>query len=285
MAFYGAAGRSPPAGPVKARLSLWARVAAWGLSFVVPIAVFAGIYRAFACPLRNTSPVVCWSLLVIGFVLIALLGFSAGLVVMRRISAHPNRPPSWFLFLFVTSAAALIAGWQLGERNFQSYFETYYEITNLSLYSAIDPAKTMGKQLMDVGQVVFTPGSKLDLTLWANVTQGNNNFCVAPITSSATPLAQYDFWAVGINCCSKATGFQCPDYNNTLAHAGVRLMDKENLPSFKLAVNFAGANYSITVGHPVFLTWTEDPIAAVNGLRGGSLPCYLKELFIFGAVQ
>lgn len=268
------------------RLSLLSRLVSWGLSFLVPLAIFAGIYRAFASPLRNSVPAVCWFLLALGFVLIALLVAAGVLVTTRRISTHPSRPSSWYIFLCVMSAVALVAGWQLGEKNFREHLEPFYAITNLNLYSGIDPAKARGQQLMDAGRVVFARGTTINVTMAANDTSAEGQtFCVAPITSTSMPLASYDFWAVGINCCSEASGFQCPDYDNALAHSAVRVMDTSNLANFKLAVISAEKKYGIAARHPVFFTWTEDPIVAVNDLLVGAGSSYLLHVLIFAMVQ
>merc|ERR1719476_755292 len=113
---------------------------------------------------------------------------------------------------------------------------------------------------MDAGQLTFTPESRLDL----GKSVGFKNldiYCVAPITSTTNqPLKAYDFWAVGINCCSgHVPDFSCGDYSNPMAHYGLRLLDDSAREYFRLAVQEAEATYNMKSTHPVFVHWLQDP--------------------------
>merc|ERR1712151_614337 len=87
-------------------------------------------------------------------------------------------------------------------------------------------------------------------------------YCVVPINSYQGALASYDFWAVGLNCCSGTSkSFTCGEYKNPRAHAGLRWMRDSQRAFFQLAVQQAEATYGIKANHPLFFTWTEDPAA------------------------
>merc|ERR1740121_3126179 len=103
---------------------------------------------------------------------------------------------------------------------------------NLNTYSDVDPSQMKGQQLMDAGRIVFTQNSKLDIRRSMSF-KNLDSYCVAPITignenTTYAALASYDFWAVGINCCSDNTAdFHCGEFDNSKAHAGLRLMRDE----------------------------------------------------------
>merc|ERR1719160_616815 len=87
--------------------------------------------------------------------------------------------------------------------NFHSNLEPYYDVTNLNTYPAVDPSRMRGVQLMDAGRIMFTRGSKLDIERSMGF-RNKETYCVAPIVSGADPqhMDRYDFWAVGVGCCS-----------------------------------------------------------------------------------
>merc|ERR1719419_223537 len=118
---------------------------------------------------------------------------------------------------------------------------------------------------MDGGRIVFLPNSKINTRLGMSF-QNSQNYCVAPITtvnSNGTfkALAIYDFWAIGINCCAgDGSNFHCGEYNDKMAHAGLRLMRDDMRPFFRLAVQQAQASHGIKANHPLFFYWMKDPL-------------------------
>merc|ERR1719502_2180472 len=62
-------------------------------------------------------------------------------------------------------------------------------------------------------------------------------YCVAPIVKGNAQLTSYDFWAVGVNCCSGAqSDFRCGEYTNPHSKSGLRLMKDDQRPFYRLAV-------------------------------------------------
>merc|ERR1740117_1536623 len=126
---------------------------------------------------------------------------------------------------------------------------------------------------MDAGRMTFAKGSRLDLTksmAFRNV----DTYCVAPIVgkneTNQTRRTSYDFWAVGLNCCTGRVGdFNCGEYNNPHALSGLRVMQEEQRNFYHLAVNQAEASYGIQANHPLFFYWMQDTTAEVSAYADG----------------
>lgn len=109
-------------------------------------------------------------------------------------------------------------------------------------------------------------------------------YCVAPIIKGDDKLAFYDFWAVGMNCCSGVSAdFRCGEFNNPHARSGLRLMQSEQRPFYRLAVQQAEAAYNIKATHPIFFHWMQDPVAETDIFRDHGYRYYLIGIFSFFA--
>mmetsp|Transcript_126088 Transcript_126088/g.288615 ORF Transcript_126088/g.288615 Transcript_126088/m.288615 type:complete len:155 (+) Transcript_126088:546-1010(+) len=134
---------------------------------------------------------------------------------------------------------------------------------------------------MDAGRVYFTRGSKID-TSRGVAFKNLDTYCVAPIVNGDSKPDTYDFWAVGINCCSSvAPDFRCGQYNNPSARSGIRLMRDDQRPFFRLAVQQAEAAFRLTAAHPLFFYWMQDPVAEMNEYRDDGFKYYLLGVFAF----
>merc|ERR1719321_1955696 len=101
-------------------------------------------------------------------------------------------------------------------------------------------------------------------------------FCVAPIVIGTAPLQNYDFFAVGTDCCNGvASDFRCGDYNKPNARAGLRLMREEERAYYRLAVQQAEAAYNIRSAHPLFFEWLEDPLDETNAWQEAGFQHYM----------
>lgn len=236
-------------------------------SLFAPWILFCLTYSVISFKYHYDREWLCYFLA--GFCLLAVL-VSARLalnVVMAKRQHDERHAPTWYIFLFVTMFVAWFLGIVLGNLNFWSNMQPYYNYMDLNNYIGVDPSGTRGQQLMDAGRIDFTRNATLDLRKsmgFKNV----DTYCVAPISIGGLPLASYDFWAVGLDCCtSHASDFHCAEYDNMEASGGLRLLRDDQRAFFRLAVRQAEATHGIVATHPLFFYWTSDPLAEMESFR------------------
>jgi len=232
-----------------------------GINVLAPWLLFCGIFAAMSFHLHYVSQALAWTTVVAGLVLAGIAGFLAHRTKMR------DADPSWYTFAALALLIATVAAAVLGDMNYWYNMQPYYDIENINTYPAVDPAREKGQQLMDAGRAYFVEGSGLD-TSKSMAFKNLDKYCVAPIVSGQEPLTSYDFWAVGVNCCSgTAADFRCGEFDNPKARSGLRLMRDDQRPFFRLAVQQAEAAYNITATHPLFFYWMQDPVAEMMSYR------------------
>jgi len=194
------------------------------------------------------------------------------------------RAYGWWAGLAVLCLAGFIAGSIVGTIIGNGYLKKYYEISSMDAYDNVNPARSLGKEMLDAGRVIFTKGSRLDF----NRSFGHQNgstFCVVPIiASSDQPLpATFDFWAAGKDCCtSLGESFHCGAANaKTPARGGIRLLDADDEYNYRQAVRFSEVAYHMESVHPLFFEWTENPIKDVSILREEAYGLYFLTNLVF----
>merc|ERR1719375_412849 len=113
-------------------------------------------------------------------------------------------------------------------------------------------------------------------------------YCVAPIVNGLTRKKNnsifYDFWAVGLNCCSGVPGdFNCGEYSNKQASSGLRVMRDDQREFYRLAVKQAEAAYDLKAKHPLFFYWMEDTGAEIAAYFDEGFKYYMFGLVTFFA--
>jgi len=264
------------------------------ISLFVPWLLFCVMYWAMSFSLHYKNPFVCYLLVFLGLCVVGIVGILAfNAVRKKKEAAGPMQflhggdatyhEPTWLIFLCATCFLAWLLGVIAGDVNFFQNMEAYYDISNLNTYPNVDPSRNRGQQLMDAGRIMFTPNTSLDLSR----SMGFKNmdlYCVAPIVSGTDKekktIPSYDFWAVGMNCCSgNRPDFHCGEFNNARAGAGLRLMRDDQRPFFRLAVQQAEAAHNIRADHPLFFYWMQDPIANVMAWQDEGYKYYLIGIF------
>lgn len=232
---------------------------------VAPLLLFVFVYwaRSFSFHFESdtASQVICYLLLVVPLI----FGYTA----INRLSVPGEREP--MILLVLMCLIAVILGLVLGDNNYHSNMHPYYSVGQLNSYPNVDPSKYGGQQLMDAGQIEFTSGSKVDVQKSMGFKNGDV-YCVAPIVSGGgngtSKQSSFDFWAVGLNCCSgHAPDFHCGEYANPKTRKGLRLMDQDKKDMYRLVVQKAAAEYNLKAPHPIFLYWLADPAAEISAYQ------------------
>lgn len=237
------------------RLNVWMIC----LMIFLPWALFSCVIAVMSFSWHYQHPSLTFFVISVGVVMVVIT-----FLLALRARKIEKKEPTWYMFAAAMLTLALVLGCVLGDMNYVYNMLPYYENQVLNAYPSVDPAQDKGQQLMDAGSVYFVSGSRLDKSK-AMSFKDLDLYCVAPITSGTAALSSYDFWAVGVNCCSGSlTDFRCGEFNMKEARAGLRLLDNENSGFFRLAVKQAESAYRIKADHPLFFTWMQDPVAAIN---------------------
>jgi len=186
---------------------------------------------------------------------------------------------TWLAFVVVTAFICWLAGLIFGFTNYHLNMVHFYNVETLATYPSVDTERMKGQQMMDAGILMFAGGSRLDLTKAVGFKSGSM-YCAAPIVPMSGPaLGAYDFWAVGVDCCSegdaKGEYWRCGDWLTTRGGGGVRWIDQQQQNYFRLAVQEAQAAFHLQAIHPLFFAWSADPVASVHqhAVRGFSRYC------------
>eukprot|EP00747_Dinoflagellata_sp_TGD_P107667 gnl/TRDRNA2_/TRDRNA2_170189_c0_seq1.p1 gnl/TRDRNA2_/TRDRNA2_170189_c0~~gnl/TRDRNA2_/TRDRNA2_170189_c0_seq1.p1 ORF type:complete len:336 (-),score=62.68 gnl/TRDRNA2_/TRDRNA2_170189_c0_seq1:79-978(-) len=243
------------------------------VNIFAPWFVFSALYAVLSFSFHYQHPTWSWLLVVASFIMVVIVGFLAWRTKKR------DRDPMWYTYAALALLVATILASIFGDMNFWYNMQPFYDIENLNTYPSVNPAREKGQQLMDAGRVYFADGTGLDM----RKAMGFKNldlYCVCPIVNGEQQLASYDFWAVGLNCCSGVSSdFRCGEFNNPHARSGLRLMRDDQRPFFRLAVQQAEAAYNIKATHPLFFYWMQDPVAEMNSYRDDGFKYYLLGIF------
>merc|ERR1719265_860036 len=169
-----------------------------------------------------------------------------------------------------------------------TYMQQFYDTSNLNTYTFVDPVLMRGQQVMDAGRITFVSDVHL-VNKYAMSFTNEKTYCVAPLSSNTadgnSPLAHYDFWAVGTNCCSDTSAdFRCGDYDKNV-NQGLRVMEDENRNFYRLAVQQAESAYGISAIHPIFVTFTGDATSLMLTQQALGNRFYTISMFVAFAVQ
>mmetsp|Transcript_114017 Transcript_114017/g.333208 ORF Transcript_114017/g.333208 Transcript_114017/m.333208 type:complete len:324 (+) Transcript_114017:99-1070(+) len=252
-------------------------------SIIFPCAVFTVVCALLSFSLHYHAPHVSRALCAVVLIVVLILGY----MTHARSSRKPEgvHRPARDSFLFMTCLLGWIAGVVLGQLNFEHNMSPFFDVTHMNTYPSVDPSTSHGQQLMDAGRIIFASGSRLDFSKSMGF-RSHDMHCVVPITIGTSNLSSYDFWAVGMNCCSgHADGFRCGQYSNPRASAGLRLLREDRRDYFRLAVQQAEAAYHIRASHPVFLTWVQDPVAEMDRYQHEGCKYFLLGVFSFLVFQ
>lgn len=227
-------------------------------TFVFPPFAFAVVVPPLVFNMHLNHPYIVWAPFVV-----ALAISLEVLQKPQRVGEflHNNRDASWRRLSGTLSLFATVTAGITGEVLWRHYMQPFYALMAMMTYDGIDPRQATGTRFMDAGIVHFTPDTRLYPSMGMSFTSWNT-YCVAPLLplSNTTSTGSYDFWAVGLDCCSPGdTAFRCGEWQNHNVHGGLRHVGEEEAAYYRLAVQQAEAAYGITASSPLFFYWLQDP--------------------------
>lgn len=269
--------KEPPA--PKPNLSIPALIAFWVCPwFIFTVVLYSrGMWTRYAYPWLSIC-LAAW------FLIFALV---VGVMTFSALRNPKQGDPRLLGLMFAFCVLAWVWGVSQGGTIFLRFTRPYYDLVALNTYPSVDPSKFSGAQMMDAGIIAFKSGAKLDLTKSIGF-KNEDVYCVVPVTMEGAGDKQkhYHFWAVGTNCCSSHTSnYQCGEWNLPSAHMGLRLMNEEQRPYFRLAVKEAEAAYNIEADHPVFMHWLTDAVGEVEAYQDDAYKYFLAGTCFYGAFQ
>jgi len=269
------------------------------IAYIMPVLVFLAVLYLRAMEVAYWSGLVSLLACVLIFLLFTWLTFKIEDILKAIVFcccccrcndyAKDLRPKERFRlsgFVFTMCVIAWTIAFFSGTYNFKTNFEPYYDVTSLNKYPHVDPSVYLGQQFMDAGQIEFVAGSHLDLRKSYGFKNGHT-YCIAPIVApkfqgSSKNMDNYDFWAVGLDCCSGHTNdFHCGAYASTKANKGLRLMRDDDRNFYRLAVKEATASFGLTANYPIFMYWMEDPEAEIQAHFDHGMFDFIWSIVIF----
>lgn len=253
------------------------------LSFLLPTLLFAITAWLFCFSVRDKSEIWAWFFVGCCLLLAVIFVVKAALVRRKQRDELWTVPwylraddDTWFLFLGAAVILATLLGAVFGMLIYSSFTNPYYTLSQLHAYNNTDPAMS-GQAYLDAGAIDFKLGSYVDVSQSLGYKDGNV-YCVAPIKFGKAKVANLDFWAAGVNCCSGGMEggggdgfpgtFNCfEDRQDPWVRGGLRITDNRDLAFYKVAVMQASEEFKRSARNPIFITWMKDPAARIQSFH------------------
>jgi len=249
------------------------------LALLLPWLFFCLMLACASFAIRHWKPWLCIIILGLGLFPVMLLARSVEPLIINRRTAYSKRNPKWTFYMFVTMLLAWVLAIVQGNLNYDANMGHYFDYFDMREYFAVDPSRMRGQQLMDAGKFHFVSTAMLDLTRSTGL-QNVDTYCVAPVTVQHRPLASYDFWAVGLNCCSPhKSDFHCGDHKAVGAH-GLRFLGDDQRAFFRLAVQQAQVSHGIQATHPLFFYWVQDGEAELESIKATGVRAFFVSILV-----
>jgi len=244
------------------------------VALLVPWLVFTATAGLLSFAVHYEHSRLCWFCVLLGACAVLVCGAMALRIVHSGRGASV-RDPTWYIVVAASLAFWWTCGVACGQANYYLHMSPFYDITSLNLYPNIDPAKVGGRELLDAGRVIFSRNAQVNAS-FAYGFRDEVAYCVAPVVSDVGPLASYDFWVVGKDCCNNAeSSFTCGDVQDPRARSGMRLLDDRDVRYYRLAVDQVKLAHGIRADFPMFFRWAADPISEVARMQERGLRLFL----------
>jgi len=221
------------------------------LLFLVVGALFIGIYYYF--PFIAIFVLIC-----IGFLSAMMLVSGRGQGNGGKVDAVDRK------FLGMLFLLALGIGTCCGLRNYHDSIYFYWSAAAGRDYTNVAP-DSLAEAHQDAGIMVFSDDAVVDKTKPIGFKAGSI-YCVAPVIRfEATHASEIQYWAAGVDCCSRRGFYTCNDVGNKDAHSGMVIKHTDSIFSglhmqhFKHAIKMASEVYGLTtVEDPILVRWVHD---------------------------
>jgi len=244
---------------------------------VVPWLIFVFTNYTMGFSIRYWAAPAAYAVAFIAFVVCLVFGWMAVGAAQGK-----GGDPLWLGLLCFISLVGWAWGLCAGSATYSSLMQPYYDVQQLNVYQSVDPSIAEGNQYMDFGIIKFVEHARID-RVFSMAFKNDDTYCVAPVKVNNTfDLSSYDFWAVGINCCSSHLyDFRCGEWNNPAAHSGLRVVRESQRAFYQLAARQAASAFNIPVKHPVFFEWVEYPQVQIDGYQQDALRSLVNGAFAF----
>mmetsp|Transcript_34460 Transcript_34460/g.78626 ORF Transcript_34460/g.78626 Transcript_34460/m.78626 type:complete len:382 (+) Transcript_34460:133-1278(+) len=173
----------------------------------------------------------------------------------------------WPTWKFVLCVIACGLGTSIGSGLWYNNFLPYHEVSRLQSYGDVDPWRTSGDRVQDVGLAMFNESAGVD-RVRSGCFKNAETYCIAPIVHGGSvplvdkvipPEGAYDFFMAGINCCGcPVSEFRCGSWDSPRALGGVRVMDATETQFYRLAAQDWASTYGKELRRPLFFRWVEN---------------------------
>lgn len=198
--------------------------------------------------------------------LLLLLAFAGSILYTfagRRLASAPES--ARFLSCVLAAVLAPLCGYYAHE----AQIGTFYDLAFGNEYRDVF-ASSNADAYADAGTIHFASSSMVDADRSLGYRHDGRDYCVAPILDRGVEqVRDIGFWAVGLDCCERRGGFDCPlgEWGSASARAsGVRVQVKGLFVDldthYRAAVEQAGKVYDVVpVDRPVLVRVVKDPTA------------------------
>lgn len=179
----------------------------------------------------------------------------------------------WPCWKFSACVIAAAAGIGIGDYIWYNQLLPYHQMDRLQAYDNVNPSTVEGVRMQDAGVVEFRNDAGVDRSRTGCI-QNGATYCIAPVVMNgkveegSEPGVTYDFFMAGKDCCNCPGEFRCDDWNmpsSTLG--GMRIVDQGDRAFYRLASEQWASLYGKPVEHPIFFTWSDDPVQDWHDLR------------------
>merc|ERR1719191_2472380 len=148
----------------------------------------------------------------------------------------------------------------------------YFRITNGTFYDGIQ-ATSAATAYQDATTLAFKEGTFVNTRQTVGFKATGSIYCVAPVAHPAQPDGQaVQYWAVGQDCCSQRSHFDCYDAIKLGVLSGVTVCESCHTDEYKKAVAEAKDAYALVAADDALLVrWVADPNQLTDDLKTAGL--------------